>query len=124
MGEDEKKAEYSMKRGELMRAIEGTAMAGPVTAPRAVPEGVIDFNAVMRARRAAQAEQAALDDADALLAKMQSQMHRMQTMLVALAKRDGRIRISRAEIEGVTKSDKLAVRIDQETGTVTLEVMT
>lgn len=92
--------------------------------PREVPAGVIDFGKVMRARRAAEAEEKRLEDADELLAKMQSQLHRMQTMLVALTKRDGRIRLTRSEIEGVTKSDKLAMRIDQETGAVTLEVMT
>lgn len=85
---------------------------------------VIDFGKVMQARRKAEKEQWAEAEANEILEKMQGQMHRMQTMLVALAKRDGRIRITRREIEGVTKSDKLQVRIDQETGTVTLEVMT
>lgn len=92
----------------------------PVVREAEPPAGVIDFGKVMRARRAAEAEAKALDDADVLLAKMQGQMHRMQTMLVALVKRDGRVRISRSEIEGVTKTDKLQVRIDEH-GNVTLE---
>lgn len=130
MGEDEKTEKLDYKtthvRGELMRAVGGNPAYGDRSNPeREVPASVIDFGKVMRARRAAEAEAKALDDADALLEKMQRQLHRMQTMLVAITKRDGRVRITRREIEETEAArEKLAVRIDPETGTVTLEVVT
>lgn len=135
---DENENEKDSKLDDLLRAARGArgtvrldderayeSRPNPSARETQVPAGVIDFGKVMRARRAAEAEARALDDADALLAKMQQQMHRMQTMLVALVKRDGRMRITRREIEETEAArEKLQVRIDPETGTVTLEVMT